>query len=147
MEWVKLLSGKKFGDVRSEVEEKSEGRSKFERDCDRIVFSSAFRRLQNKTQVIPLPWNDHVHNRLTHSLETCSIGRSLGTKVGTKIIEMNKKLWEINIEADDFAQIIAAACLAHDIGNPPLGHCGESAIQEFFKSSRDNIFSKFGLFS
>ena len=142
MEWVKLLSEKKFGNVRSEVDEGTEGRSKFQRDCDRIIFSTAFRRLQHKTQVIPLPYSDHVHNRLTHSLETCSIGRSLGMLVGTQIVKNITELNRQGIEADDFAHILAAACLAHDIGNPPLGHSGESAISEFFKDNEGKFLGK-----
>lgn len=132
MEWVRLLSDKKLGNVRAMVQEDEEGRNGFQRDFDRIVFSSAFRRLQNKTQVAPFPGSDHVHNRLVHSLETSSVGRSLGKLVGQEIVSrhgLDKK----KIDADDFAYVVAAACLAHDIGNPPLGHSGEDAISEFFK--------------
>ncbi len=110
-------------------------RNDFQRDYDRIIFSSAFRRLQNKTQVFPLPGAIFVHNRLTHSLEVASVGRSLGKAVGEQIAAKYKD------EGDDFrefyrhelASVIASACLAHDIGNPPFGHSGEDAIRTFFR--------------
>jgi dGTPase len=132
MEWIKLMSSDKLGDVRSTVDEPGEGRNSFQRDYDRIIFSTAFRRLQHKTQLIPLPYSDHVHNRLTHSLEVSCIGRSLGMKVGLEIAKRHPELKENNIEPDDFSYVLAAACLAHDIGNPPLGHSGEDAISYYF---------------
>jgi dGTPase len=98
------------------------GRSDFRRDFDRIVFSSAFRRLQSKTQVFPLPETDFIHTRLTHSLEASCVGRSLGAVAAL----------DLDIDDDIFASIVAAACLAHDIGNPPFGHSGEDAISHFF---------------
>ena len=109
-------------------------RSGFQRDYDRLIFSSAFRRLQNKTQVFPLPGTAFVHNRLTHSLEVASVGRSLGNMVGQRISTAFKNS---NEEAYEFyryelANVVAAACLAHDIGNPAFGHSGEKAISSFF---------------
>jgi dGTPase len=105
------------------------GRSPFQQDLDRIVFSAAFRRLAHKTQVHPLSDNDHVHTRLTHSIEVASVGRSLGTIVGSQIAD---KLKNPQITPDTFGYIVQAACLAHDIGNPPFGHSGEDAIGNWF---------------
>jgi dGTPase len=104
-------------------------RTEFQRDFDRVLFSSAFRRLQNKTQVFPFPDTAMIHTRLTHSLEASSVGRSLGTAVG-------KQLENSEIDPRDLGAIVSAACLAHDIGNPPFGHCGEKAIAEFFESEK-----------
>jgi len=110
-------------------------RSVFQMDYDRIVFSSAFRRLQNKTQVLPFPKSDYVRNRLTHSLETASVGRSIGNIVGEKIIAKYPDLVsKLQIYATDFGHLVSAACLTHDIGNPPFGHAGEAAISSYFKS-------------
>ena len=114
-------------------------RSAFERDFDQMVFSYPFRRLQDKTQVIPFPEYDFVHNCLTHSLEVASVGRSLG-KMAAKIIfkEMGgvqKVKKNFNLCPSDIGALVAAACLAHDIGNPPFGHSGESAISSFFHNS------------
>lgn len=129
MNWEKLLSSQRHGDKKP-LEEK--GRSAFEQDFDRIVFSYPFRRLQDKTQVHPLPEYDFVHTRLTHSLEVSSVGRSLGKRVGEVVIERNPKLNK-RYTAHDFGAIVGAASLAHDIGNPPFGHSGEDAISEFFR--------------
>ena len=107
------------------------GRSPFQQDLDRVVFSAAFRRLAHKTQVHPLSDNDHVHTRLTHSIEVASVGRSLGTAVGTRIAG---KLDSPEITPDTFGYIVQAACLAHDIGNPPFGHSGEDTIGSWFNS-------------
>ncbi len=107
-------------------------RNDFEKDHDRIVFSSAFRSLQDKTQVVPLPEHDFVHTRLTHSLETSCVGRSLGKMVGEHLLASYPELPEMGVENGDLGAIVAAACLAHDIGNPPFGHSGEKAIGEFF---------------
>lgn len=126
MQWHRLLSEKRLGKPHSFVEP---DRTAFQKDVDRIIFSSAFRRLQDKTQVFPLAQNDYVRTRLTHSLEVSSVGRSLGTLVG-KHITTGYHL--THLSAEDFGSIVAAACLAHDIGNPPFGHFGEEAIRAFF---------------
>jgi dGTPase len=109
-------------------------RTDFQRDFDRVVFSSAFRRLHDKTQVFPLPENDLVHSRLTHSLEVSCVGRSLGTMVGAVLVQRHPALTEGDLSARSFGDIVAAACLAHDIGNPPFGHAGEDAIGSWFKA-------------
>ncbi len=139
MEWTKLLSRKLICDEKSIQQNLHDGRSPFQRDFDRIVFSSAFRRLQDKTQVFPLPENDFVHTRLTHSFEVSCVGRSLGTLVGSTIIERNKELKK-EYSHFHFGEIVAAACLAHDIGNPPFGHSGEDAIAEYFKHGSGKQF-------
>src|SRR6201992_495276 len=110
-------------------------RTSFLRDYDRIIFSSAFRRLQNKTQVFPLPGPVFVHNRLTHSLEVASVGRSLGKTVGDARGDKYSSLGEEFREfyKYELPSVIAAGCLAHDIGNPPFGHSGEDAIRNFFR--------------
>jgi dGTPase len=113
------------------AEPASSARSPFQRDHDRILFSGPFRRLADKTQVFPLPVDDHVHSRLTHSLEVATIGRSLGTLVGRKLAAAGAALPE-GRDARDVGDCVAAACLAHDLGNPPFGHVGERAIQEYF---------------
>jgi dGTPase len=116
-------------------------RSVFQMDYDRIIFSSAFRRLQNKTQVLPFPKSDYVRNRLTHSLETASVGRTLGNIVGGKIMELYPDLHDkLDIRSTDFGHLVSAACLAHDIGNPPFGHSGEAAISSYFNSEQAKIF-------
>ena len=119
---------------------KQEVRSGFQRDFDRLIFSSAFRRLQNKTQVFPLPGSTFVHNRLTHSLEVASVGRSLGKIVGTHLAE--NAVRKDHAEAQEFyryelSNVIAAACLAHDIGNPAFGHSGEKALSAYFTRNAD----------
>jgi dGTPase len=124
MNWSKLLSRTRLGS--SEQPTGRATRTDFQRDLDRIVFSSAFRRMQDKTQIFPLSKVDYVRTRLTHSLESSSVGRSLGTLVGEQIIARHKLE---DYEASDFGDICAAACLAHDIGNPPFGHSGEDAIR------------------
>lgn len=128
MDWSQLLSSRRTS-VKHQVSELS--RSAFEQDYDRIIFSHPFRRLQDKTQVHPLPEHDFVHTRLTHSLEVSSVGRSLGRKVGEVILQRHVELSK-NFTLFDFGAIVAAAALAHDIGNPPFGHAGESAISDFF---------------
>lgn len=127
-DWLRLLSAERRG---APAEPGSGTRSPFQRDHDRILFSGAFRRLADKTQVFPLPYDDHVHSRLTHSLEVASIGRSLGTRVGTGVLARTPGLASAQ-DARDFGDCVAAACLAHDLGNPPFGHVGEDAIREFF---------------
>jgi dGTPase len=110
-------------------------RSEFQRDFDRVVFSSAFRRMQDKTQVFPLAKNDYVRTRLTHSLEVASVGRSLGVLAGDHVMRSHPEMPGSGYTAADFGAIVAAACLAHDIGNPPFGHAGESAIQSWFDAT------------
>lgn len=126
MHWPQLLSRKRLG--AEEYCSSSATRTDFQRDFDRIVFSSSLRRMQDKTQIFPLSKIDYVRTRLTHSLETSSVGRSLGTLVGEQIIERRKL---DQYEASDFGDICAAACLAHDIGNPPFSHSGEDAIRHW----------------
>ena len=135
MHWEQLLSLKRQGDKGKRLrKEQDDTRLGFEVDYDRIIFSSAFRSLQDKTQVIPLSKTDFVHTRLTHSLEVSVVGRSLGRLVGKKIIEKYPYLQEVHgFQMNDFGAIVAAASLAHDIGNPPFGHSGEKAIGEYFK--------------
>ncbi len=134
MNWANLYSTARTGDGNQKRTDKDKVRTSFQRDYDRIIFSSAFRRLQNKTQVFPLPGAVFVHNRLTHSLEVASVGRSLGKFAGDAIADKYPGESE---EFRDFYRyelpsVIAAACLAHDIGNPPFGHSGEDAIRTFF---------------
>jgi len=130
MHWDQLLSAKRFGLEDREFKNTDEIRSQFQRDYDRIIFSSPFRRLQNKTQVFPLPGSVFVHNRLTHSLEVASVGRSLANKVAQEL----KKREDIQNKEilNELGSIVSAACLAHDMGNPPFGHAGEEAISNYF---------------
>ncbi|MGL2962414.1 deoxyguanosinetriphosphate triphosphohydrolase [Flavobacterium sp. RSB2_4_14] len=134
MTWEQLLSLKRQGDTSKRLRiEQDDTRLGFEVDYDRIIFSSAFRSLQDKTQVIPLSKTDFVHTRLTHSLEVSVVGRSIGRLVGKKIIEKYPHLSAVHgYHMNDFGAIVAAASLAHDIGNPPFGHSGEKAIGEYF---------------
>lgn len=129
MEWGKLLSTKRFG-MEEFHEERIEHRSEFQRDYDRLVFSAPFRRLQNKTQVFPLPGSIFVHNRLTHSLEVSCVGRSLGNDVAKQLIQKHPELTDSFVS--EIGSIVSAACLAHDLGNPPFGHSGERAISTYF---------------
>ena len=133
MDWRKLISAKRFG-MEEYHEERQENRSEFQRDYDRLIFSAPFRRLQNKTQVFPLPGSIFVHNRLTHSLEVSSVGRSLGNDVAKILIERHPELH--NSFLPEIGSIVAAACLAHDLGNPPFGHSGEKAISTFFSEGK-----------
>lgn len=128
-QWQQLLSAQRqpFKNTTGNAE-----RTSFQQDFDRIIFSSSFRRLKDKTQVFPLSHSDYVRTRLTHSLEACSVGRSLGTLAGKAIIERHNLQ---NVESSDFGAIVSAAALAHDIGNPPFGHAGEDAIRLFFKNN------------
>ena len=129
MEWKQLISNKRFGQEHKHAE-RHDDRSEFKRDYDRLIFSSAFRRLQNKTQVFPLPGSIFVHNRLTHSLEVASVGMSIGNDISRRVIQKRPELKETLVE--EIGTIVSAACLAHDLGNPPFGHSGEKAIQAFF---------------
>lgn len=142
MNWEQLLSLKKQGDKGKRLrKEQDDTRLGFEVDYDRIIFSSAFRSLQDKTQVIPLSKTDFVHTRLTHSLEVSVVGRSIGRLVGKQIIEKYPHLREVHgYQPNDFGAIVAAASLAHDIGNPPFGHSGEKAIGEYFKTGNGKQF-------
>ena len=142
MNWKTLLSAKRKGQkppptLRDGASAGAAGlsaessRSAFEQDYDRIIFSHPFRRLQDKTQVHPLPEHDFVHTRLTHSLEVSSVGRSLGKRAGEIILQRHPAL-SAEFSLFDFGAIVAAAALAHDLGNPPFGHAGEDAISDFF---------------
>ncbi|MFY0628760.1 MAG: deoxyguanosinetriphosphate triphosphohydrolase [Flavobacteriaceae bacterium] len=135
MNWEQLLSLKRFGDTEKRIRAKQdETRLGFEVDFDRIIFSSAFRSLQDKTQVIPLSETDFVHTRLTHSLEVSVVGRTLGRKVGKVLLERHANLKELGYTFNDFGAIVATASVMHDIGNPPFGHSGEKAIGEYFNT-------------
>ena len=137
MNWEQLLSLKRFGDTQKrERAKQDETRLGFEVDFDRIIFSSAFRSLQDKTQVIPLSKTDFVHTRLTHSLEVSVVGRTLGRRVGKELLERHPNLKELGYTFNDFGAIVAAASVMHDIGNPPFGHSGEKAIGEYFKTGK-----------
>lgn len=137
MNWEQLLSLKRFGDTQKrERAKQDETRLGFEVDFDRIIFSSAFRSLQDKTQVIPLSKTDFVHTRLTHSLEVSVVGRTLGRRVGKELLERHPHLKELGYTFNDFGAIVAAASVMHDIGNPPFGHSGEKAIGEYFKTGK-----------
>lgn len=144
MNWEQLLSLKRQGDTGKRLRiEQDETRLGFEVDYDRIIFSAAFRSLQDKTQVIPLSKTDFVHTRLTHSLEVSVVGRSIGRLVGKKIIEKYPHLSAVHgFQSNDFGAIVAAASLAHDIGNPPFGHSGEKAIGEYFSIGKGQQFKE-----
>ena len=131
MDWKKLLTPQRLGKV--EPEDIRWDRTCFQRDYDRLIFSSPFRRLKDKTQVFSLSTNDYIRTRLIHSLEVSCVGRSLGRIVGSEIVKRNQ-LEQHGFTAADFGDIISAACLAHDIGNPPFGHAGEDAIRIGFES-------------
>jgi dGTPase len=131
MDWIKLLSTKRFGQEDKYSPAGADVRTQFQRDYDRLIFSSPFRRLQNKTQVFPLPGSIFVHNRLTHSLEVSSVGRSLGNLLAEKLIA--KELVDTDSGIREIGSIVAAACLAHDLGNPPFGHSGEKALSHYFE--------------
>lgn len=132
MDWQRLLTTKRLGQE-TNYRATGEVRSEFERDYDRLIFSAPFRRLQNKTQVFPLPGNIFVHNRLTHSLEVSSVGRSLGSVVAKKLRE---RYPDSPAHFEEIGSIVSAACLAHDLGNPPFGHSGEHAIATFFSEGK-----------
>ena len=114
--------------------ERHDDRTEFKRDYDRLIFSAPFRRLQNKTQVFPLPGSIFVHNRLTHSLEVSCVGRSLGNSVSSQLLTKHPDLKDSHIS--EIASIVSAACLAHDLGNPPFGHSGEKAISTYFSEGK-----------
>ncbi len=129
MNWDQLLTAKRLGQEHNEQHNNEIARSQFQRDYDRIIFCSPFRRLQNKTQVFPLPGSIFVHNRLTHSLEVASVGRSLGNIISSKLEKEDSSPL-----IPEIGTIVSTACLAHDLGNPPFGHSGEEAISNYFKT-------------
>lgn len=134
MNWNQLLSGKRFG--MEEYHERKHERTDFQRDYDRLIFSSPFRRLQNKTQVFPLPGSIFVHNRLTHSLEVSCVGRSLGNNVAKALMLKHP---DGSVNFPEIGSIVSAACLAHDMGNPPFGHSGERAISAYFSEGNGRM--------
>jgi dGTPase len=144
MNWSSLFSNKRLG-ASNESNQGHSFRNEYLKDYDRLIFSSPFRRLQNKTQVFPLPGHVFVHNRLTHSLEVASVGRSLGQMVGEELVQ------KYNTESPEFIEfyryqlstVVATACLAHDIGNPPFGHSGEEAIRTYFENIEGELKGKF----
>lgn len=142
MQWEQLLSLRRQGDTNKRLRmEQDETRLGFEVDYDRVIFSAAFRSLQDKTQVIPLSKTSFVHTRLTHSLEVSVVGRSLGRAVGKVLLEKHPQLKETHgYRFNDFGAIVAAAALAHDIGNPPFGHSGEKAIGDYFLNGKGKRF-------
>ena len=146
MRWDSLISDKRLG-LEHYHDPKPGARNDFQRDFDRLVFSSPFRRLQNKTQVFPLPGSIFVHNRLTHSLEVSCVGRSLAREVAIRLRSRYSDDSTILDSLSYIGDIVAAACLAHDLGNPPFGHSGEKAIQAYFsegagRSLRDKLSPK-----
>lgn len=140
MEWTRLISNKRLG-LEKYHQVRKDDRTEFQRDYDRLIFSAPFRRLQNKTQVFPLPGSIFVHNRLTHSLEVSSVGRSLGNDTSRALIQKHPKL--ANSHLTEAGAIVSAACLAHDLGNPPFGHSGERAIGTFFSEGKGEWLSAY----
>ena len=140
MIWEQLLSLQRFGDITKRIrKEQDEIRLGFEVDYDRIVFSSYFRSLQDKTQVIPFSKTDFVHTRLTHSLEVSVVARSLGRLAGKEVLKRHPHLQQVHgYHPNDFGAIVAAAALAHDIGNPPFGHSGEKPLAIILKREKGN---------
>ena len=130
MNWNQLICDKRLG-MEEFHDDRHHTRSDFQRDYDRLIFSSPFRRLQNKTQVFPLPGSIFVHNRLTHSLEVSSVGRSMGNEIALRLRDKYASVsWTQKL--DCLRDIVAAACLCHDLGNPPFGHSGEKTISTYF---------------
>ncbi|MDR0545081.1 MAG: deoxyguanosinetriphosphate triphosphohydrolase [Odoribacteraceae bacterium] len=138
MDWETLLSARRHQPGSAPTLFRTHDRSQFQRDYDRMIFSSPFRRLQNKTQVFPLPGNVFVHNRLTHSLEVASVGRSLGAKIAQYAKDRGNRSDVI----EEIGTIVSTACLAHDLGNPPFGHSGEEAISDFFTEGEGQFLKK-----
>ncbi len=140
MKWEQLITNKRLGQEYNHDVRKDD-RSEFKRDYDRLIFSAPFRRMQNKTQVFPLPGSIFVHNRLTHSLEVASVGMSLGNDVARELVLKHPQMQGSSIE--DIGVIVSAACLAHDMGNPPFGHSGEGKKGKFgFFASEENTYCK-----
>ena len=133
MDWNLLISDKRFGKEENH-RASGERRTEFLRDYDRLIFSAPFRRMQNKTQVFPLPGSIFVHNRLTHSLEVGCVGRSLGTDVACELMARHGEA--LPSAFPELGSIVSAACLAHDMGNPPFGHSGEKAIRSYFSEGK-----------
>lgn len=142
MSWKKLLSAKRWGYETRSITDQEAARSEFQRDYDRLIFSSPFRRLQNKTQVFPLPGSVFVHNRLTHSLEVASVGRSLGTLFYQEYKEQHPDIDRETPYLQEVGNIVSAACLSHDLGNPAFGHAGEAAISSYFKEGAGRQYEK-----
>lgn len=144
MNWNKLLSAKRWGSptIQNQDQDQETARSQFQRDYDRLIFSSPFRRLQNKTQVFPLPGSVFVHNRLTHTLEVASVGRSLGRIFYNQFKKDNPNLDDEFPLISEVGNIIASACLAHDLGNPAFGHSGEAAISRYFTDGDGQSYQK-----
>ena len=139
MKWEQLISNKRLG--QEELHElRKDDRTEFQRDYDRLIFSAPFRRLQNKTQVFPLPGSIFVHNRLTHSLEVSCVGRSLGNIVSNQLLAKNPSLASSHVT--EIGSIVSAACLAHDMGNPPFGHSGDQAIGTNFSEGNGQRLKK-----
>ncbi|HYK75443.1 MAG TPA: deoxyguanosinetriphosphate triphosphohydrolase [Daejeonella sp.] len=141
MDWIHLLSNKRFGQE-DKTGRQDKARSDFQRDYDRLIFSSPFRRLQNKTQVFPLPGSVFVHNRLTHSLEVASVARSMGTIFLNLLEDNDPELIEKVPLIAEVGNIVAAAALAHDMGNPAFGHSGEEAISHYFTNGEGRVYQK-----
>ena len=139
MDWSQLLSNKRLG--QEGQPQRKDDRTEFQRDYDRLIFSAPFRRLQNKTQVFPLPRTIFVHNRLTHSLEVSSVGRSLGNDVSRLLLERHPELRDTHFT--ELGSIVRAACLAHDLGNPPFGHSGERAIGTYFSEGEGQFLQSY----
>ncbi len=139
MNWKQLISNKRLGQEHRHIE-RHDDRSEFKRDYDRLIFSAPFRRMQNKTQVFPLPGSIFVHNRLTHSLEVASVGMSLGNDAAAALQEKHPELR--NTLFSEIGTIVSTACLAHDMGNPPFGHSGEKAIQTFFTEGKGSYLKE-----
>ncbi len=132
MNWEQLLSVRRSRGASEKINRKTDLRSEFEKDYHRIIGSASFRRLQDKTQVFPLDKSDFIRTRLTHSLEVSSFAKSLGQNIGENILirKMDKDFTPVMKE--DICNILQCAGLIHDIGNPPFGHFGETAIREWF---------------
>lgn len=139
MNWQQLITNRRLGQEQNHAS-RFDDRSEFKRDYDRLIFSAPFRRLQNKTQVFPLPGSIFVHNRLTHSLEVASVGMSLGNDVARQLTDRHPELRGTLFE--EIGTIVSAACLAHDMGNPPFGHSGEKAIQAFFTEGKGGFLKE-----
>lgn len=140
MNWDLLLCDKRLG-MEEYHDDRHHTRSDFQRDYDRLIFSSPFRRLQNKTQVFPLPGSIFVHNRLTHSLEVSSVGRSMGHEIALRLKEKYRKNSWVE-KFDNIRDIVAAACLCHDLGNPPFGHSGEKTISTWFSEGPGRVLQE-----